>query len=140
MGKKSSNRVNMPYKNIEDARRNSREHYARNKEKYLERNRKSRLIQREFLNTLKDKPCMDCGLQYPPYVMDFDHRDPSTKLGHVGTLVSETRISMKRLLAEIEKCDLVCANCHRIRTHDRLRSSLIGGAGDFGSPGSRFEA
>lgn len=129
----------MPYKNIEDARRSGREHYARNKEKYLKRNRGARLTQRMMLNRMKDKACMDCGLKYPPYVMDFDHREQFTKVAHISTLVSEARISMERLLNEIAKCDLVCANCHRVRTHNRLRSSLIGGADDFGSSGSRFE-
>jgi hypothetical protein len=49
--------------------------------------------------------------------MDFDHRDGSSKLGNIASLVK--RWSWKRLLAEIEKCDIICANCHRIRTAQR---------------------
>lgn len=56
---------------------------------------------------------MDCGVHYPSYVMDFDHRDPSTKKGGVGKFVS---VGWKSLKEEIAKCDLVCANCHRERT------------------------
>jgi hypothetical protein len=70
---------------------------------------------REMLHNLKSQPCIDCNVQYPPYVMDYDHRDPSTKLTNVAALVRYG--SYSRILAEIDKCDLVCANCHRIRTH-----------------------
>ena len=78
----------------------------------------------EWLAELKSRPCADCGGTFPPYVMDFDH---------VGTDKSFT-ISRKigankgTLLSEIEKCDLVCANCHRIRTkrrHDERRGLVV---------------
>lgn len=57
---------------------------------------------------------MDCGVPYPYYVMEFDHRDPSQKLANIGRLLGN---SWKRLKDEIAKCDVVCANCHRERTH-----------------------
>jgi hypothetical protein len=70
---------------------------------------------------MKDKPCADCGRRYPYYVMDFDHRDPSTKLFEIGTCV---RRGAAVLAAEVAKCDVVCANCHRERTHQqRLRKA-----------------
>lgn len=69
---------------------------------------------RDFVDSLKRKPCMDCGLTFPPCCMDFDHRDPSLKIAPVGRLVATA--SRQRLLAEIAKCDLVCSNCHRLRT------------------------
>lgn len=59
--------------------------------------------------------CLDCDLSFPPFVFDFDHRDPATKsfaLSNKGTA-----IGYDRLLDESMKCDLVCANCHRRRTH-----------------------
>jgi hypothetical protein len=68
---------------------------------------------RDTLNALKDKPCTDCGIRYPSYVMHFDHRDPATKLFNVGQL-SSRRWAI--ILAEVEKCDLVCGNCHAERT------------------------
>ena len=80
-----------------------------------------------FLRDLRRVPCADCGGIFPPYVMDFDHRDPNTKLfaitgGHAPLL------SRKRLIAEIDKCDIVCANCHALRTYanllERRRRSL----------------
>ena len=73
---------------------------------------------REFVATFKKAPCMDCGVNYPPYVMDFDHRDPSTKVREVAVMVGGYG-TLADLFAEIEKCDLVCSNCHRIRTHNR---------------------
>lgn len=57
--------------------------------------------------------CADCGYNAHAAVLDFDHRDPSTK---VMTIASNTIRSLAVLKAEIEKCDVVCANCHRIRT------------------------
>ena len=68
---------------------------------------------------LKQRPCMDCGRTFPPYVMDFDHRDGSDKVNNISRLIS--RGNWARIEAEITKCDLVCANCHRIRTFVRLR-------------------
>lgn len=63
----------------------------------------------------KQVPCADCGESYPPFVMDFDHRgDKEFDIG-----MAPTRVSMSRLLAEIAKCDVVCANCHRFRTFAR---------------------
>ena len=60
------------------------------------------------------KPCADCGLIYPPYVMDFDHIDPTGKTELVSQLV---RMNSSKMIEEMKKCELVCANCHRIRTH-----------------------
>ena len=69
-----------------------------------------------WIDTLKDRDCHDCGLWFPPECMDFDHRPGETKLYNVaqmGTCSEET------ILAEIAKCDLRCANCHRIQTKAR---------------------
>lgn len=59
---------------------------------------------------------MDCGVSYPSYVMDFDHRDPSLKKFELGDALSKV-YSIQLVLDEIAKCDVVCANCHRIRTY-----------------------
>lgn len=69
---------------------------------------------RTAVDAARDKPCMDCKKRYPPYIMDFDHRDPTKK----SFLVSHGMrgIPLLRVLAEIEKCDVVCSNCHRERT------------------------
>ena len=76
---------------------------------------------RKIVIDAKSQPCADCGIQYPYYVMDFDHRDGALK---VFPLNSVHRISMKAVLCEIAKCDVVCANCHRERTHRRRVAAL----------------
>ena len=72
---------------------------------------------RAILDAAKNKPCIDCGIKYDPWVMDFDH------LANKEFTISDKSAqgySIKKLLAEIAKCDVVCSNCHRIRTHKRL--------------------
>jgi len=51
--------------------------------------------------------------------MDFDHINATTKTGIVSYLTKSGRIGA--LKKEIQKCELVCANCHRQRTHDRFK-------------------
>jgi hypothetical protein len=65
---------------------------------------------------MKDTPCADCGVQYPPYVMQFDHvhGKKSFTIGRQSCVISRAR-----LCAEIAKCDVVCANCHEERTYKR---------------------
>ncbi len=76
-----------------------------------------RRIKRAWLNELKsNQSCTDCGNKHPHFVMDFDHRNPSEKEDNVSNLIRRGW-SKDRILKEIAKCDLVCANCHRIRTH-----------------------
>ncbi len=71
---------------------------------------------KEFLNIIKNKPCLDCGKSFPPYVMDFDHKEGEKKEKEVARMVAGGW-SLKNIQKEINKCDLVCANCHRIRTY-----------------------
>lgn len=63
-------------------------------------------------DAMKDVPCLDCGGRFPPECMDFDHRPGEVKLMEMG----ETMRKLSLWLAEAAKCDIVCANCHRIRT------------------------
>lgn len=109
-------------KNLDKARGYSRRWKANNPEIAAAHSKKSRegLVRqgRAILHEHKNVPCADCGVRYPPYVMDFDHRDGSTKVDNVGSLVG--RVNVSKLLAEIEKCDVVCANCHRERTYGEI--------------------
>jgi hypothetical protein len=63
------------------------------------------------------KACLDCKNVYPPFVMDFDHCR-GEKVANISSLVMNAK-SLNKILAEIQKCDLVCANCHRMRTFTR---------------------
>ena len=68
------------------------------------------------VDVLKDNPCVDCGQKFPPECMDFDHLED--KWLNVAKIVSQG-YSFDKVLEEITKCELVCANCHRIRTRTR---------------------
>jgi hypothetical protein len=66
---------------------------------------------REYLDSVKtDKPCADCQRTFPPICMDFHHRDPKSKDVKLSTAYTVTQAK-----AEIPKCDLLCACCHRLR-------------------------
>jgi len=69
-----------------------------------------------LINRAKSEPCVDCGKKFPSCAMDFDHREQGDKFRNVSKMFSYSEI---RLLEEISKCDLVCSNCHRIRTWQR---------------------
>lgn len=83
-------------------------------EKYVIYNKTYRQGKKDFRDALKNVPCADCGGIFPPCCMDFHHRDPKTKKALVSQLV---RMKNSLLLEEAAKCDLICANCHRIRTY-----------------------
>jgi hypothetical protein len=69
------------------------------------------------LEYLRARPCVDCG-EADPVVLEFDH--VGTKRAEISTLV---RRGVRRpvLEAEIARCEVVCANCHRRRTARRSR-------------------
>lgn len=64
---------------------------------------------------LKVGPCCDCGGTFPSECMDFDHVR-GEKVRNVALMRTCSNVTF---LAEVAKCDLVCANCHRIRTKKR---------------------
>ncbi|SRR6266404_15244 len=75
--------------------------------------RKRTASMRAFIDTFKTGPCVDCNIHYPAYTMQFDHVI-GTKVRDVSKMVV---CSKKRILEEMAKCELVCANCHSERTH-----------------------
>lgn len=70
---------------------------------------------RAWLVDLKDTPCADCGRRFPPEAMDFDHLEG--KRGNVSRMAHS--VGMDALRKEVDKCEVVCATCHRIRTAAR---------------------
>lgn len=72
---------------------------------------------RQHAQLAKNVPCQDCGKTYPYWVMDFDHR--SDKRFTINKYV-KSGPSLSTLQLEIDKCDVVCSNCHRERTYARL--------------------
>lgn len=69
---------------------------------------------------LKSAPCMDCGVVRLPAAMDFDHVQGAKFLD----LARMSQMSWELVVGEIAKCDVVCANCHRVRTRDRRRRGV----------------
>jgi len=93
-----------------------REHYLQNKQRYVDqaRLRKQALAKERIaylLSFFDEHPCVDCG-ETDPVVLEFDHIGP--KLFNIGQDLPYR--SWPSILAEIEKCEVVCANCHRRRT------------------------
>ena len=96
-----------------------REYYRKNRNRQLPlalaRRHKAYQLKRVFINKVKDRPCADCGIKYPYYVMDFDHKSNKDKIAEVAYM-STRNWSLEKIKKEIQKCEVVCANCHRIRT------------------------
>lgn len=72
-------------------------------------------FKRKIVTDFKSKPCIDCKKSYPYYVMDLDHKN-GKKLFNIGANLKSIKLEI--LLKELEKCEVVCSNCHRIRTHN----------------------
>ncbi|HBT0444874.1 TPA: hypothetical protein MA058_003532 [Klebsiella pneumoniae] len=87
-------------------------HYNNNKRYYIDKaknNSDKYLV--EFIDFLKMQSCKDCG-NSDIRVLEFDHKHD--KCFNISDKVGQ--VPLKTLLPEIEKCDIVCANCHKIRT------------------------
>lgn len=86
----------------------------KNRDKYYERNR-------QFIRQLKSQPCTDCGKKFHFAAMHFDHlRDKKFNISDG----SSRAMNLDKLKKEIAKCEVVCANCHAVRTYTRLCSSV----------------
>ena len=97
-----------------------RRYYAeRGKPARLARRRAAMDTARAWMASLKEGvPCTDCGEVFPVYVMHWDHLPEFVKVGDISLLV--TRRTRAVVLEELSKCELVCANCHVIRTVARM--------------------
>ena len=94
-----------------------KKHYARKKGYYKDKARARDKRIRDFISKTKaGSPCTDCGVSYPPYVMDYDHKENKE---HNVSQMAKKGLSEETILKEISKCDLVCSNCHRERTYKR---------------------
>lgn len=102
-----------------------RRYYAeRGKPARQERTRVRREAAHVWMDALKaGRTCADCGEMFPPYVMHWDHLPGHIKVAEVGTMVSGgwNRDAIRN---EMKKCELVCANCHVMRTVRRARRTI----------------
>lgn len=99
----------------------SKHHYKNNKQLYLDRARAREIqviekSQRNLIEYLASHPCIDCN-QIDARVLEFDHVQ-GEKLGNISRMIG-LGYSWPTIQAEIAKCEVRCANCHRIKTHDR---------------------
>lgn len=113
----------MPFKDPDKARAASKRHYEKHGARVRAAVYVRRRANKETVRLYKERmPCSDCHKNYPYYVMDFDHIPTrGKKATEIGKMLLNGA-SLEKILAEIEKCDLVCSNCHRIRTHKRHAS------------------
>lgn len=107
----------MPTNDPEYQKTYGKAHYEANKEKYVRQAAVRKAQLRAEVQALKAVPCADCGVEYPYYVMEFDHRPGETKVGVIARMVADGQRT--KVFEEVKKCDVVCANCHRERTHQR---------------------
>ena len=94
-------------------------HYKANKDKYVASHRSYTKVHTNEMNIMvselkEQSPCTDCGGYFHPQIMEYDHTSDN-KHASVARLVSGG-YSKEAILKEIAKCELVCANCHRMRT------------------------
>ena len=88
------------------------DHYSNNKEYYGTKTRFHKNLKRDWLNKYKlTLKCEKCEENHPG-VLDFHHNNPSLKEREVTTIVSRNW-SLDRIKKEIEKCMILCSNCHR---------------------------
>ena len=113
----------MPFKDREKQREASRRHYAKHRDKVIAKakvlSKKAKDRARAYITAyLEANPCVDCG-ETDIIVLEFDH------VGEEGTkkfnISDATRLGygMPKLKAEMAKCEVRCANCHRKKTYER---------------------
>ncbi|HEV7121375.1 MAG TPA: hypothetical protein VGN56_00955 [Candidatus Paceibacterota bacterium] len=100
--------------------------YPRNKEKHISFVRRNKDRVSQFIEQYKrERSCVDCGFSGKefPYVLDFDHKNIDTVKKFNIASWRHSVLSIEAVMQEMEKCELVCANCHRKRTFREKSSS-----------------
>ncbi len=111
----------MPFKDITKQREASRRHYAKHRQRVIDKakvySKAARDRIRAYINAyLKDNPCVDCG-ETDPIILEFDHVSDDK---HFNISDATRRgYGMTKLIEEIAKCQVRCANCHRKKTYER---------------------
>ena len=84
-------------------------HYKNNKEKYIENGLEGK---KWFMDYKKTIECVRCGFNHPA-ALDFHHIDPNIKLFQISS-INKNKINKNKIFNEIDKCIVLCSNCHRI--------------------------
>lgn len=117
----------MAYKNKEDQAASARRHYLANKEvmkaRAVAKRRANKALSKPYVDNLKaTTPCRDCKRFFHPESMDFDHLKDK---GREVSILVNSGFSLDKVKAEIAKCVLVCASCHRVRTFLRRQGFIL---------------
>lgn len=117
----------MAFKDAETKRAYQREHYRKNRDRYLARKQDCQAIVRSRLKQIvleaKGSQCRQCLNEFPPWVLQFDHVT-GDKQGNVCDMIMDC-VSDQKLKLEIAKCEVVCANCHADRTYKRRNNTGV---------------
>ncbi len=108
----------MPYKDKDKAKEYHREYnkgwYQGHKEVVIDRKKQRQLEIRDWFRRYKSSLCcMDCGISHPA-VLQFHHRSRADKNFTIADVVRRAD-SVKQIMNEIKKCDVLCVNCHAKR-------------------------
>ena len=95
--------------------------YKQNRQKVMEQSNSYRKnIKKWFAEEIVAKAsCKNCGFNHPG-ALEFHHRDPSSKDNAIADMIA-TKRSKEAILKEIDKCDVLCANCHRIHHYEERK-------------------
>ena len=115
----------MAYRDRARQREAEQKWYRENRQRVFDKKNRKKARLRELIRQTKRQPCADCGVSYPYYVMDFDHVS-GEKVMIISKLVNRGATAL--LMKELEKCEVVCANCHRIRTWQRRAKAISAAA------------
>lgn len=114
----------MPIKDAEARRAYQQKWHQENQVRRSKKIKNVRLEVRDEVNEIKEaQGCKDCKTPFPYYVLQFDHLDGYVKTDKIQNLIRSA--SRDRVMEEISKCDVVCANCHSIRTYKRSKGISI---------------
>jgi hypothetical protein len=96
---------------------------AGQKEKTRIRTNRNRTIKKREIWDMKEASgCVDCKEKYPHYMLEFDHLPEFEKIGSPTQLMQT--YSWSKAMDEMDKCEIVCANCHKIRTWSRYLETI----------------
>ncbi|GAC1388941.1 MAG: hypothetical protein NVS4B11_04540 [Ktedonobacteraceae bacterium] len=109
----------MAYKSDEERRAYFRQYnkgwYRRHKEKLIEMRRKRRMENVAWYKDYKGKLfCAECGENHPA-CLQFHHKDRKEKSFTISHIVGSSTYSLKTIIKEIDKCEVLCGNCHAKR-------------------------
>jgi hypothetical protein len=94
---------------------NIKTYYTNNQQKFIDYKNKRRAKLKNIIQERKLQ-CSVCGENHPA-TLDFHHRNPNDKDDSIAHLIHRG-VSINRLLKEIDKCDILCSNCHRKKHYD----------------------